>query len=113
LGGNTIIYQHLFWIFGHPEVYILILPLFGLFSEIFSTFSRKRLFGYTAMVFATMLIAFLGLMVWDHHMFTVGLGPVDNSIFVVGMIDIAVPTGITIFIWLLIMRFVHVIIILT
>ena len=101
LGGNQVIYQHLFWIFGHPEVYILILPLFGVFSEVFATFSRKRLFGYTAMVFATMLIAFLGFMVWAHHMFTVGLGPVANSIFAVGTMAIAVPTGIKIFNWLL------------
>src|SRR5690625_5049406 len=100
LGGNTIIWQYLFWIFGHPEVYILILPIFGVFSEIFATFSRKRLFGYTAMVFATMLIAFLGFMVWAHHMFTVGLGPVANSIFAVGTMAIAVPTGIKIFNWL-------------
>ncbi|WP_077325947.1 cytochrome c oxidase subunit I [Virgibacillus siamensis] len=100
LGGNAIIWEHLFWIFGHPEVYILILPLFGVFSDLFSTFAKKRLFGYTAMVFATMLIAFLGFMVWAHHMFTVGLGPVANSIFAIATMAIAVPTGIKIFNWL-------------
>ncbi|MEF3328649.1 cytochrome c oxidase subunit I [Oceanobacillus oncorhynchi] len=100
LGGNAIIWQHLFWIFGHPEVYILILPVFGVFSEVFPTFAKKRLFGYTAMVFATFLIAFLGFMVWAHHMFTVGLGPVANSIFAVATMAIAVPTGIKIFNWL-------------
>src|SRR5690606_35700311 len=82
-GGNTIIWEHLFWIFGHPEVYILILPAFGIFSEIIPTFSRKRLFGYSSMVFATILIGFLGFMVWAHHMFTTGLGNVANAIFAV------------------------------
>ncbi|WP_215142270.1 cytochrome c oxidase subunit I [Exiguobacterium qingdaonense] len=100
MGGNVVIWEHLFWIFGHPEVYILILPAFGIFSEIIPTFARKRLFGYTTMVFATMLIGFLGFMVWVHHMFTVGLGPVANSIFAVATMAIAVPTGVKIFNWL-------------
>nr|WP_249316692.1 cytochrome c oxidase subunit I [Bacillus sp. FJAT-50079] len=100
MGGNTIIWEHFFWIFGHPEVYILVLPAFGIFSEIFSTFSRKRLFGYSSMVFATVLIGFLGFMVWAHHMFTVGLGNIANAIFAVASFAIAVPTGIKIFNWL-------------
>ncbi|WLR43655.1 cytochrome c oxidase subunit I [Bacillus carboniphilus] len=100
LGGNTIIFEHLFWIFGHPEVYILVLPAFGIFSEIIPVFSRKRLFGYASMVFATVLIGFLGFMVWAHHMFTTGLGPVANAIFAVATMAIAVPTGIKIFNWL-------------
>ncbi len=99
-GGNPVIWQHLFWVFGHPEVYILILPPFGIFSEIASTFSGKRLFGYSAMVFATVMIAFFGFMVWAHHMFTVGLGPVANSIFAIATMLVGVPTGIKVFNWL-------------
>ncbi|MEK0289671.1 cytochrome c oxidase subunit I [Caldifermentibacillus hisashii] len=103
MGGNTIIWEHFFWIFGHPEVYILVLPAFGIFSEIIPTFSRKRLFGYSSMVFATVLIGFLGFMVWAHHMFTTGLGNVANAIFAIATMAIAVPTGIKIFNWLLTM----------
>lgn len=99
-GGNVVLWEHIFWIFGHPEVYILILPAFGIISEVVSTFSRKRLFGYSSMVFATILIGFLGFMVWAHHMYTTGLGPVANALFSVATMLIAVPTGIKIFNWL-------------
>ncbi|MBW7476893.1 cytochrome c oxidase subunit I [Paenibacillus oenotherae] len=99
-GGNAVLWEHIFWIFGHPEVYILILPAFGIISEVISTFSRKRLFGYSSMVFATVLIGFLGFMVWAHHMFTTGLGPIANALFSIATMLIAVPTGIKIFNWL-------------
>lgn len=99
-GGNTVLWQHIFWIFGHPEVYILVLPAFGIVSEVVSVFSKKRLFGYSSMVFATVLIAFLGFMVWVHHMFTDGLGPIANALFGVATMLIAIPTGIKIFNWI-------------
>jgi cytochrome c oxidase subunit 1 len=99
-GGNVLIWQHLFWIFGHPEVYILILPAFGMISEVVPTYVRKTLFGYESMVLALVVIAFLSFMVWTHHMFAVGLGPVVNSIFAATSMLIAVPTGVKIFNWL-------------
>jgi cytochrome c oxidase subunit I len=99
-GGDPVLWQHMFWLFGHPEVYILILPAFGIVSEILPVFSRKPLFGYTAMVFSAIAIAFLGWGVWAHHMFAAGLGPVANSAFGLSTMFIAVPTGVKIFNWL-------------
>jgi cytochrome c oxidase subunit I len=98
--GSTVLWQHLFWIFGHPEVYILILPAFGVISEVLPTFSRKPLFGYSFIVFSGIAIAFLGFGVWVHHMFTVGLGPVPNMVFATTTMLIAIPTGVKIFNWL-------------
>ena len=99
-GANSVLWQHLFWVFGHPEVYILILPAMGIVSEIIPVFSRKPLFGYGTVVLAGVIIAFMGWMVWSHHMFTVGLGPVANSVFAVTTMMIAVPTGIKVFNWM-------------
>jgi cytochrome c oxidase subunit 1 len=99
-GGDPVLWQHLFWIFGHPEVYILILPAFGIVSEVLPVFSRKPLFGYTAMVFSGAFIAFLGFGVWSHHMFATGMGPFADSFFALSTMLIAVPTGVKIFNWI-------------
>ena len=99
-GGNPVLWQHLFWVFGHPEVYILILPALGIVSEIIPTFSKKSLFGYPVVVLSGIIIGFMGWMVWSHHMFTVGLGPVATSVFVITTMAIAIPTGVKIFNWL-------------
>src|SRR5947207_1970515 len=99
-GADPLLWQHLFWIFGHPEVYILILPAFGLVSEILPTFSRKPLFGYPVMVYSGILIAFLGFGVGAHNMFGVGMGPMADSIFAVTTMLIAIPTGVKIFNWI-------------
>src|SRR5487761_1925343 len=99
-GADPLLWQHLFWIFAHPEVYILILPAFGLVSEVLPTFSGKPLFGYPVMVYSGMLIAFLGFGVWAHLMFAVGLGPIADSVFGVTTLLIGIPTGVKIFNWI-------------
>jgi cytochrome c oxidase subunit I len=99
-GGSAVLWMHYFWIFGHPEVYVLVLPAFAFANEIVPVFSRKAIFGYAAMVAASVGIGFISLSVWAHHMFTVGMGPGANTFFVLSTMMVAVPTGIKIFNWL-------------
>ena len=100
LGGNMMNYANLFWLFGHPEVYILILPAYGIFSEVFATFSAKRLFSYTSLVYATMCIAVLSFTVWLHHFFTMGQSASVNAVFGVATMLIAIPTGVKVYDWM-------------
>lgn len=100
LGGQPILWQHLFWIFGHPEVYILILPAMGIISEVLPTFAKKPLFGYPIIVFSGAVIGFLGFGVWSHHMFTTGLGKIATAAFSLLTMAIAIPTGVKIFNWI-------------
>ena len=99
-GGNALLFQHVFWFFGHPEVYVMILPVMGIISEIIPVFSRKPIFGYTAIVFSTVAIGFFSLLVWAHHMFAVGLATPLLGFFMISSMVIAVPTGVKILNWL-------------
>ena len=99
-GGDPSLWQHLFWLFGHPEVYILILPAFGIISDVLPTFSKKPLFGYAMVVYSGVLIGFIGWGVWAHHMFATGMGPIADSFFAISTMIIAIPTGVKILNWI-------------
>ncbi|WP_208438355.1 cbb3-type cytochrome c oxidase subunit I, partial [Bartonella taylorii] len=99
-GGNPMVWINYVWVFGHPEVYVLAVPAFGIVSEVVSTFSSKRLFGYTSMIWAMLVILILSLLVWGHHFFTMGGGEAVNSSFSIATMIIAVPTGMKVFNWL-------------
>ena len=99
-GGNAVLYQHVFWFFGHPEVYIMILPAMGIISEVIPVFARKPIFGYTAIAFSTVAIGFYSMLVWAHHMFTIGMPTFLLGFFMISSMIIAVPTGVKIFNWL-------------
>ncbi|WP_062353736.1 cytochrome aa3 quinol oxidase subunit I [Bacillus kwashiorkori] len=103
-GGLDMLWANLFWLWGHPEVYIVILPAFGIFSDVIATFTRKRLYGYTSMVLAIVVISALSMLVWVHHFYTMGVGPAVNSVFSITTMLIAIPTGIKMFNWLFTMR---------
>ena len=99
-GGNSMLYMNLIWVWGHPEVYILVLPAFGIYSEVVSTFSGKPLFGYRSMVFATLAICVISFSVWLHHFFTMGAGADVNAVFGIASMIIGIPTGVKIYNWL-------------
>src|SRR5258708_9208225 len=99
-GGSATLWMHFFWIFGHPEVYVLIIPAFAFASEIIPVFSRKAIFGYPVMVGATLAIAFVSLIVWAHHMFTIGMTSTGNTFFAISTLMLGIPTRIKIFNWL-------------